>query len=249
MSKLCEKEKKISKSQITDNDLVSNSSKLYKYTYLLEPVFQNNIHNNTQNNKIYKKPFLKLNENTNSNFINNSEDQYFIENNPQIYEHKINDEQIKNNKIKEIENNLIKNDNKLENVNKAIEEIMSKNNKDQNTTEIYNSKMNDLENLKQENLTLKADAIIYREDILHLSEINKKLKEELDIVQKKIFDLISKGEEFNHILNNKNYEISLLTESISNLKLTNCQEMIQKFKNNKTKEQKIYELEFELNGN
>ncbi len=248
MSKLCEKEKKISKSQITDNDLVSNSSKLYKYTYLLEPVFQNNIHNNTQNNKIYKKPFLKLNENTNSNFINNSEDQYFIENNPQIYEHKINDEQIKNNKIKEIENNLIKNDNKLENVNKAIEEIMSKNNKDQNTTEIYNSKMNDLENLKQENLTLKADAIIYREDILHLSEINKKLKEELDIVQKKIFDLISKGEEFNHILNNKNYEISLLTESISNLKLTNCQEMIQKFKNNKTKEQKIYELEFELNG-
>ena len=41
MSKLCEKEKKISKSQITDNDLVSNSSKLYKYTYLLEPVFQN----------------------------------------------------------------------------------------------------------------------------------------------------------------------------------------------------------------
>ena len=133
-------------------------------------------------------------------------------------------------------------------MNKAIEEIMSKNNKDQNTTEIYNSKMNDLENLKQENLTLKADAIIYREDILHLSEINKKLKEELDIVQKKIFDLISKGEEFNHILNNKNYEISLLTESISNLKLTNCQEMIQKFKNNKTKEQKIYELEFELNG-
>ena len=48
--------------------------------------------------------------------------------------------------------------------------------------------MNEYEKMKQENLTLKADAIIYREDILHLSEVNKKLKEELDLVQKKFMN-------------------------------------------------------------
>ena len=64
--------------------------------------------------------------------------------------------QLYENKIKEIENNLIKNDNKLENVNKAIEEIMSKNNKDQNTTEIYNSKMNVFKYIICDNILMRS---------------------------------------------------------------------------------------------
>ena len=127
-----------------------------------------------------------------------------------------------------------------------MQEILLKQNEDQNISKEYYSQINVLEKIQQENLTLKADLIIYREDILHLSEINRKLKLEYDLSQKKIFDLISKLEDSNQTLNNKNFEIAQLTEAISNTKLSNSNETMKKIKNNKTKEQQIYEYEFEL---
>ena len=127
-----------------------------------------------------------------------------------------------------------------------MQEILSKEKEDQNISKEYYSQINELEKIQQENLTLKADLIIFREDILHLSEINKKLRLEYDLAQKKIFDLISKIENSNQTLNNKNFEIAQLTETISNIKLSNSNETMKKIKNNKTKEQQIYEYEFEL---
>jgi DNA repair exonuclease SbcCD ATPase subunit len=135
-------------------------------------------------------------------------------------------------------------------MNKTMEEIIKKQKEEKNVskeTKDYYSQINEMERIQQENLTLKADSIIYREDIIHLSEINRKLKLELDLAQNKIFELISKNEDINQTLNNKKYEIALLTESISNIKLTNSGEVIKNLRNNKTKEQKIYELDFELN--
>ena len=41
------------------------------------------------------------------------------------------------------------------------------------------------EKLKQENVTLKADNMIYREDINHLTEVNKNLENQLSLIRKK----------------------------------------------------------------
>ena len=204
-------------------------SKSKKYKYINDSNIPNTSYNSIQNNNlIYKKPSIN----------NNIENQIF--------------EEIKNNDIiKEIKDNLKQNETKLEKVNKTVQDIYINQNNEQNiskeTKECY-SHINEIEKIQQENLTLKADSIIYREDIMHLSEINRKLKLELDLAQKKIFDLISKGENINQILNKKNYELSLLTEAISNIKLTNSGEIMKKIKNNKTKEQQIFEYEFKLNG-
>ena len=204
-------------------------SKSKKYKYINDSNIPNTSYNSIQNNNlIYKKPSIN----------NNIENQIF--------------EEIKNNDIiKEIKDNLKQNETKLEKVNKTVQDIYINQNNEQNiskeTRECY-SHINEIEKIQQENLTLKADSIIYREDIMHLSEINRKLKLELDLAEKKIFDLISKGENINQILNKKNYELSLLTEAISNIKLSNSAEIMKKIKNNKTKEQQIFEYEFELNG-
>ena len=204
-------------------------SKSKKYEYIYDTNIPNTSYNSIQNNNlIYKKPSIN----------NNNENQIF--------------EEIKNNDIiQEIRDNLKQNETKLERVNKTVQDIYINQNNEQNiskeTKECY-SQINEIEKIQQENLTLKADSIIYREDIMHLSEINRKLKFELDLAQKKIFDLISKGENINQILNKKNYELSLLTEAISNIKLTNSGEIMKKIKSNKTKEQQIFEYEFELNG-
>ena len=199
------------------------------YEYIYDSNIPNISYNSIQNNNlIYKKPSIN----------NNNENQIF--------------EEIKNNDIiQEIKDNIKQNETKLEKVNKTVQDIYINQDKEQNiskeTKDCY-SQINEIEKIQQENLTLKADSIIYREDIMHLSEINRKLKFELDLAQKKIFDLISKGENINQILNKKNYELSLLTEAISNIKLTNSGEIMKKIKSNKTKEQQIFEYEFELNG-
>ena len=74
---------------------------------------------------------------------------------------------------------------KLETEIKNLEEkynlLFEEKTKNEQEEEFYKNQINELEKIQQENLTLKADSIIYREDILHLSEINKKLK----IIEKK----------------------------------------------------------------
>ena len=199
----------------------TDKSKSKKYTYIFENNYPNSSFKSMQNNIVYKKP--SLNNNTE---IQNSDENIFI--------------------INDLKENIKQNETKLEKVNKTMQEILLKQNEDQNISKEYYSQINELEKIQQENLTLKADLIIYREDILHFSEINRKLKLEYDLSQKKIFDLISKLENSNQTLNNKNFEIAQLTEAISNTKLSNSNETMKKIKNNKTKEQQIYEYEFEL---
>jgi chromosome segregation ATPase len=199
----------------------TDKSKSKKYTYIFENNYPNSSFKSIQNNIVYKKP--SLNNNTE---IQNADENIFI--------------------INDLKENIKQNETKLEKVNKTMQEILLKQNEDQNISKEYYSQINELEKIQQENLTLKADLIIYREDILHLSEINRKLKLEYDLSQKKIFDLISKLEDSNQTLNNKNFEIAQLTEAISNTKLSNSNETMKKIKNNKTKEQQIYEYEFEL---
>ena len=244
-------------------NLFDNSENNY-YNRNSEP---NILNKNIQKRKIiYQKPTKKQNDLNNLN-INNKSNDYISnisnkdnddKNNIYLEEHSeinnINQKTYKDNKIKEISDNLKENEIKLEKVNKTMIDLL--NNKKEkedinsikysNNTKSFISQINDIEKLQQENLTLKADSIIYREDLIRLTEINKKLKEELEIENKKIYDLIAKGEESLQILNNKNYEINRLTEAISNLKLSNSTEIINNIKDNRTKEQIIFEMQFEL---
>ena len=248
MIKSRENEKnKFSKNITYQKRIKYESNKTYSYpdisnydqnNYLNDQNINNSpIYNTIQNmtNQIYQKPSLNANKSNQS-----------------LEESKNN---INNNIINEIRQNIKQNESKLEKMNKTMQEIFTKKNNDEYNTskeskeyKKYYSLINNLEKIKQENLTLKSDSIIYREDIIHLSEINKKLRLELDLAQEKIFDLISKGENINEILTKKNYEINLLTEAITKIKLENSGEMREKIRNNKTKEQKIFEYEFELNG-
>ena len=253
MIKSRENEKnKFSKNIIYQKQIKFESNKTYsypdisqndKYNCLKDQNINNTpIYNTIQNinNQIYKKPSINAN-------INNQS----------LEESKNNYKNINNNIINEIRQNIKQNESRLENMNKTMQELFAKKNNDEYNIskeskeykeyKEYYTQINDLEKIKQENLTLKSDSIIYHEDIMHLSEINKKLKLELDLAQKKIFDLITKGENINEILTKKNYEINLLTEDITKIKLANSGEMREKIRNNKTKEQKIFENEFELN--
>ena len=213
------------KFQINRANKLTDLSKSNNYSSLLEPNYSNIPFKTFQEQIIYKKPSL-----TNNTEINKNKDE---ENNIII---------------KDLKENIKQNESQIEKENKTMDEIISKQNVIQDITKEYYSQINEIEKIQQENLTLKADSIIYREDILHLSEINKKLKQEFDLTQKKIFELISKIEDSNQILNYKNYEIAQLTEVISNIKLNNSSETLKTIRNNKTIEQKIFEYEFELDG-
>ena len=223
--------RKIKKQNINQNtnnlnkkgNSISDLMKTKEPSKLIESNFQNYKSNTIQSNIIYKKPSLN----------NNNSEIYYPEEN-----------KIMMNLMKE---NIKQNESKLEKMNKTMQDIFLKQNKDKNLSKEYYSQINELEKIKQENLSLRADFIIFREDILHLSEINRKLKLEFDFAKKKIFNLISNCENSNQILNNKNYEIAQLAEEISNIHLSNSDETMRKIKNNKTKEQQIYEYEFELN--
>ena len=251
----------------SNNNIQDQNQNIYKNE--TDNTEQNKLNKNIpKKNIIYQKPTKKQND---YNINNNSYD-YYVSNNDydnknNIYleEHSetnsINKKTFKDNKIKEISNNLKENEVKLEKVNKTMIDLLNnknKNKKDEinnssnnisniiNNTKSFTSQINEIEKINQENLTLKADLIIYREDIIHLSEINKKLKEELEKEKRKIYDLIAKGEESLHILTNKNYEINQLTETISNLKLSNSTEVMDNIKDNRTKDQIIYEKQLEL---
>ena len=143
-------------------------------------------------NAVYQKPKVKPNSNSyiqNNSFNENNEflEYQNLEENPKSKEIR-----EKNDKIKEISNNLKENEIKIEKVNKTMIEFLNNKKEDLNISKVWASQMNELEKIQQENLTLKADSIIYREDIIHLSEINKKLNEELEIEKRKILNLIEK---------------------------------------------------------
>jgi len=241
-----------SNNQINKDSFISAKNTQNKYTYYLENRKNRSFTNgdNIPNNIIYQKPQIKSKEYINNN-MNTYEDskndsQYYDTNENCQNDNNINNNIFEQNKIKEIQNNLKENEIKMDRVNKTMINFIN-NKKDEITnSRSWVSEMYEIEKMKQENLILKADSIIYAEDITHLSEVNKNLSQELEATKRKIYDLISKGDEAIQILNNKNYEINQLTESISNLKLSNCPEVIDNIKSNRTKDQLIFELKFKL---
>ena len=252
--------KKFVKNKINKKSTNPSKIKRSKYTYNLEQNVKNRTISNNENisnNIVYQKPFIKENNFTldynNYNKVNQDNLDYEVNNfnlndDNNKNDNNINKKNIKDDKIKEISNNIKENEIKIEKVNKTMINFFNNKKDEMNNSPSFNSQMNELEKLQQENLTMKADSIIYREDITHLSEINKKLSEELEMAKRKIYDLISKGEEDIQILTNKNYEINQLTESISNLKLSNSPDVLYNIKNNRSKDELIYELQFKINN-
>ena len=241
-----------SNNQINKDSFISAKNTQNKYTYYLENRKNRSFTNsdNIPNNIIYQKPQIKskdyINNNMNTYEDSKNDSQYYDTNENCQNDNNVNNYIFDNNKIKEIQNNLKENEIKMERVNKTMINFINNKKDEINNSRSWVSEMYELKKMKQENLILKADSIIYAEDITHLSQVNKNLSQELEATKRKIYDLISKGDEAIQILNNKNYEINQLTESISNLKLSNCPEVLDNIKSNRTKDQLIFELQFKL---
>ena len=241
-----------SNNQINKDSFISAKNTQNKYTYYLENRKNRSFTNsdNIPNNIIYQKPQIKskdyINNNMNTYEDSKNDSQYYDTNENCQNDNNVNNYIFDNNKIKEIQNNLKENEIKMERVNKTMINFINNKKDEINNSRSWVSEMYEIEKMKQENLILKADSIIYAEDITHLSQVNKNLSQELEATKRKIYDLISKGDEAIQILNNKNYEINQLTESISNLKLSNCPEVLDNIKSNRTKDQLIFELQFKL---
>jgi hypothetical protein len=81
---------------------------------------------------------------------------------------------------------------KLLSKNNSMHLIENKNHESQKNNSSNNNLQNnevceiiEKEKLRQENITLKSDCMIYREDINHLTEVNKNLEMELELLRKK----------------------------------------------------------------
>lgn len=101
------------------------------------------------------------------------------------------------------------------------------------------------ERILQENVTLKSDTLIFREDIKHLTEVNKRLESELEISRKKILDLVNENDNYQNQLCQKSLEIDKLTQAITRLRLFDNPDVEFTLENRKNKDQRIQELEFE----
>ena len=154
-----------------------------------------------------------------------------------------------NEKLNELAKNIKENENKIEKMNKTMNEILLSKNKNEeinNTKSFIINQINDKYKIQQENITLKADSIIYREDINKLFELNNKYSEELEISRKKILDLISRNNDIEKDINHKDFQINKLNEIISRLRLYENPDMDYKIRNNKTKEEILHEIEFNI---
>ena len=149
--------------------------------------------------------------------------------------------------LNELALNIRENENKINQLNEEMNLIINKNN-DEEIIDSKNlfSQVNDLENLLQENITLKADSIIYREDISNLVQSNDKYSQDLEIARKKIMELIDKNNEIENEINHKEYQLDKLKEILARLRLYENQEVEYKIKNNKTKDEALYEIEYNV---
>ena len=154
-----------------------------------------------------------------------------------------------NEKLNELAKNIKENENKIKKMNKTMNEILLQKNKKEeidNTKSFIIKQINDKEKIKQENITLKVDSIIYREDINKLVELNNKYSEELEISRKKILDLISRNNDIEKDISHKDFQINKLNEIIARLRLYENPDMDYKIRNNKTKEEILHEIEFNI---
>ena len=101
---------------------------------------------------------------------------------------------------------------------KKKEIILTKNKNEEINDALCNiTQMNDIDKKIRENIILKADSIICREDINNLIELNN--KEELEISRKIILDLISRNNDIEIETNHKGSQINKLNEISSRLRL------------------------------
>ena len=107
------------------------------------------------------------------------------------------------------------------------------------------SKSLEYEKLIQENVTLKSDNLIFREDIKHLTEVNHNLEKELELSRKKILELVNQNDTLDQHISQKCFEIDKLTQAITRLRLFDNPDMEFVIDNRKNKDQKIRELEFD----
>ena len=148
-------------------------------------------------------------------------------------------------KLNQLEQNVKNNEEKIDQVNKEMNDFVKAKNDEINHTKSFISQSMEYEKLQQENITLKADTLIYREDIAHLSEVNKKLENELELCRKKILDLINNNDSYEKELLNRNLQVNQLTEAITRLRLFDNPEVDFTIENRKNKDQKIQELAFQ----
>ena len=150
-------------------------------------------------------------------------------------------------KLSKLEKDVKNNEIKIDEISNNLYNITKKNNEDiLNETKSQLTSQNEYEKILQENITLKADTLIYREDISHLCEINKKLEFELENSRKKILDLINQNDSYEKELNYKKLQINNLNECLTRLRLFDNPEIEFQIENKKNKDQKILELNFDL---
>ena len=153
-----------------------------------------------------------------------------------------NDEQLN-----ELALNIKENENKINQITKTMNLIMqSKNNDMDIENEKYFIQINDIEKIQQENITLKADSIILREDISNLVKLNDKYTQDLENARNKIMDLIERNNELENDINHKEYQKEKLNEILTRLKLYENQDVEYKIINNKTKEEVLIEVEHNI---
>jgi len=148
-------------------------------------------------------------------------------------------------KLNQLEQNVKNNEEKIDQVKKEMNDYVKSKNEEINHTKSFISQSMEYEKIQQENITLKADTLIYREDIAHLSEINKKLENELELCRKKILELINNNDSYEKELLNRNLQVNQLTEAITRLRLFDNPEVDFTIENRKNKDQKIQELAFQ----
>ncbi len=149
--------------------------------------------------------------------------------------------------LNEIAINIKENEDKIDNMAKRMNLLINQK-KEENIIDAKSlfSQVNDIEKLQQENITLKADSIIFREDISNLVQSNEKYTQDLEIARKKIMELIDKCNEIEKEINHKEFQIDKLNEILARLRLYENQDVEFKIINNKSKDEVLHEIEYNV---
>ena len=81
----------------------------------------------------------------------------------------------------------------------------------------------DFDKIIQENIILKSDNLLFKEDINHLSEINKTLSNELNAARQQILTLINQNASYQKEIANKLATINQLNETIDKMNIVSSQ--------------------------
>ena len=101
----------------------------------------------------------------------------------------------------------------------------------------------DFDKIIQENIILKSDNLLFKEDINHLSEINKTLTNELNAARQQILTLINQNASYQKEIANKLATINELNETIDKMNIVSSKKSTAIGRQIKQKwEEKIYYL-------